>query len=61
VRDIMVCRQCRGFEEFFDQKWANSELKSYRKRGPCKTTQMLVTQSRPTPCMGNHCWILAEG
>ena len=38
----MVCRQCRGIEEFFDEKWANRELKSYRKRGPRKSTKMLV-------------------
>ena len=38
----MVCRQCRGIEDFFDEKWAASELKGYRKRGPRKSTPMLV-------------------
>ena len=38
----MVCRQCRGIEEFFDQHEAARELKKYQKRGPAKTTQMLI-------------------
>ena len=48
----MVCRQCRGIEEFFDEKWANSELKRYRKRGPRKTTQMLVDAIATGPMRG---------
>jgi len=48
----VVCRQCRGIEEFFDQKWANSELKSYRKRGPRKTTQVLVDAIAASPLQG---------
>jgi magnesium-protoporphyrin O-methyltransferase len=38
----MTCRQCRGIEQFFDQKEANGDLKGYRKKGPAKTTQMLI-------------------
>ena len=38
----MTCRQCRGIEQFFDEDEANSELKKYRKKGPAKTTQMLI-------------------
>ena len=38
----MTCRQCRGIEQFFDRKEANRDLKGYRKKGPSKTTQMLI-------------------
>ena len=48
----MVCPQCRGIEGFFDEKWANRELKDYRKRGPRKTTQLLVEAIAATPMQG---------
>ena len=38
----MACNQCRGIEEFFDQKEADKDLAAYRKKGPAATTQMLV-------------------
>ena len=38
----MVCRQCAGIEKFFDQREAERELRSYRKRGPARTTRMLL-------------------
>ncbi len=38
----MACKQCQGIEEFFDQKEAGKDLAAYRKKGPAKTTQMLV-------------------
>ena len=38
----MACRQCKGIESFFDEGEARSDLKRYRKKGPLKTTQMLV-------------------
>jgi len=38
----MACRQCRGIEQFFDRKEADRDLKGYRKKGPSKTTQMLI-------------------
>ena len=38
----MTCRQCRGIETFFDEKEARGDLKRYRKKGPPKTTQMLI-------------------
>ncbi len=38
----MVCRQCQGIEEFFDEKEAESELSRYRRKGPDKTTRMLI-------------------
>ena len=41
-RSTMTCRQCRGIEQFFDQKEASRELKGYREKGPAKSTQMLI-------------------
>lgn len=38
----MTCSQCKGIEEVFDQKEAARELKKYRKKGPSKTTRMLI-------------------
>jgi len=38
----VTCRQCRGIETFFDEKEARSDLRHYRKKGPAKTTQMLI-------------------
>lgn len=38
----MACKQCRGIEEFFDQKEADKDLAAYREKGPAATTQMLV-------------------
>jgi len=38
----MSCSQCIGIEESFNQKYVNQELSRYRKKGPSKTTRMLV-------------------
>ncbi len=38
----MNCCQCQGIEEMFDQKYAANELSRYRKKGPMKTTRMLL-------------------
>ena len=38
----MICRQCQGIEKLFNQRQASKDLNGYRKRGPSKTTQMLV-------------------
>ena len=42
----MTCSQCRGIESFFDEREAQRKLSSYRKKGPSKTTQMLVDAIR---------------
>jgi magnesium-protoporphyrin O-methyltransferase len=42
----MSCTQCRGIASFFDEKVAARELRKYRKRGPHKTTQMLIDAIR---------------
>jgi len=38
----MTCRQCQGLESLFDNKTAANDLKAYRRKGPGKTTQMLI-------------------
>ena len=38
----MSCCQCQGIENMFDKKAANRQLKRYLKKGPSKTTSMLL-------------------
>lgn len=38
----MSCVQCIGIEEMFDERRAASELRRYRRRGPGKTSRLLV-------------------
>ncbi len=38
----MSCCQCQGIETEFNQKRAEKELKKYRRKGPSKTTRMLL-------------------
>ncbi len=38
----MSCPQCQGLEDLFDNKTATKELKTYRKKGPGKTTKLLI-------------------
>ena len=38
----MKCCQCQGIEALFDNSIAAAELKRYRKKGPVKTTQILL-------------------
>ena len=38
----MSCCQCKGIENIFDKKAAKRELKRYQKKGPSKTTRMLL-------------------
>ena len=38
----MGCCQCQGIENMFDKKAANRALKRYLKKGPSKTTGMLL-------------------
>ena len=39
---IVGCCQCQGIESMFDKKAAKRELKRYLKKGPSKTTKMLL-------------------
>jgi hypothetical protein len=38
----MDCCQCQGIEALFDGKMAKRELRQYRKKGPAKTTRILI-------------------
>lgn len=38
----MSCPQCRALESLFDDKTAARELKSFRRKGPGKTTRILI-------------------
>lgn len=38
----MTCSQCRGIEKQFDSAVAEKERKRYRKKGPSRTTRMLL-------------------
>ena len=38
----MKCCQCQGIESQFNGKQAAKELNSYRRRGPRKSTRMLI-------------------
>jgi magnesium-protoporphyrin O-methyltransferase len=39
----MSCRQCQGIEQEFDKKYVAKELKKYHRKGPSKTTRMLLS------------------
>lgn len=38
----MACSQCRGIEGFFGRRQAGRQLNRYHKRGPDKTTRLLI-------------------
>ena len=38
----MICPQCQGVEEVFDEKHVTSQLRRYRRRGPARTTRVLT-------------------
>jgi magnesium-protoporphyrin O-methyltransferase len=42
----MSCHQCQGIEVEFDEKYASKSLKKYRKKGPAKTTKMMLDAIR---------------
>lgn len=42
----MSCRQCEGIEREFDAKVARRELRRYRRKGPRKTTRILLDAVR---------------
>src|SRR3990170_3163434 len=42
----MVCRQCLGLEQEFNSDVARRELRRYRRRGPDRTTRILIEQIR---------------
>ena len=38
----MYCSQCQGIEEMFSQEYVRREVRRYRRKGPGKTTRMLM-------------------
>ena len=42
----MSCAQCKGIESQFDRGEARKKLRHYRRRGPDKTTRMLIEDLR---------------
>lgn len=38
----MTCDQCRGIESMFGKREARQQIARYRRRGPAKTTRMLI-------------------
>ncbi|HUN10060.1 MAG TPA: methyltransferase domain-containing protein [Aggregatilineales bacterium] len=43
---MSCCRQCEGLENVFDDGTAKSDLESYRREGPAKTTRLLLDHLR---------------
>jgi magnesium-protoporphyrin O-methyltransferase len=39
---MMVCCQCQGIEDLFDEKMVSKELARYLAKGPDKTTRMMI-------------------
>ena len=48
----MSCCQCQGIENMFDKKSAKRALKRYLKKGPSKTTEMLLKAIHKTEVKG---------
>lgn len=44
----MNCSQCQGIEELFSEDYVAGELKRYRRRGPDKTTRILIDALKET-------------
>ncbi len=42
----MICPQCCGFDDLFNEKCAARELRRYHRRGPIKTTRLLLDALR---------------
>jgi magnesium-protoporphyrin O-methyltransferase len=43
----MACCQCRGIENEFDSRLAQRELRRYRRRGPTRSTRLLLDAIKP--------------
>ena len=55
----MGCCQCQGIENMFDKKAANRQIKRYLKKGPSKTTSMLLDAINKKGVQGlNHFGVL---
>jgi len=49
----MSCAQCEGIEDQFDRGEARKKLRHFRRRGPDKTTRMLIEDLRATLAAGD--------
>jgi magnesium-protoporphyrin O-methyltransferase len=52
-RVTMECRQCQGIEKTFTPQVTSRELKNYRRKGPDKTTLMLIGAIREAGVEGS--------
>ncbi len=43
----MACCQCQGIETEFDRRLAQRELRRYRRRGPVRSTRLLLDAIKP--------------
>ena len=48
----MGCCQCQGIENFFDEKAAKRQLNRYLKKGPSRTTRILLDEIRKKGVQG---------
>src|SRR5689334_22050689 len=46
-RNKMACTQCHGIESEFDTRLAQRELRRYRRRGPTRSTKLLLEALEP--------------
>lgn len=49
---ILTCPQCVGIEKLFNERTARRELKRYRKKGPIKSTRILLELLRTSDVKG---------
>ena len=48
----MDCCQCQGIEAWFDAKYVSKKVETYRKRGPQKTTRILIESLKARDIQG---------
>jgi magnesium-protoporphyrin O-methyltransferase len=46
------CNQCQGIEDVFNQRFADSDLRAYRKNGPSRQTRLLLDTLRAAGVKG---------
>jgi 2-polyprenyl-3-methyl-5-hydroxy-6-metoxy-1,4-benzoquinol methylase len=57
----MSCGQCQGLEQEFNAKLARRELRQYRRRGPRKTTRLLLASLPKTDVAGKTLLDIGSG
>ncbi len=48
----MNCCQCQGIEKIFDESYVAKELSHYRKKGPARTTRLLIEALKKNELQG---------